>query len=230
MESNDADVAVTDDRTGLSDLSPEGSVNQIESVSAVSSRTNGGRKRICTSYVWEHTRIYDNIRDHTRHKEQRQCRICKKWFSTKTNASGWKKHLYSHGIQDPAEISLQDNAIADQPGSLQTQLYTAPLPKEQEVLDNAVVDYILESMTPHLQANKLPLSNLLSTFRPGYKIISARTVGRRLVELYAIMIPLLTKFIEDLPVRYTMCIDGWTNWHQTVRIDISLVSLMWICL
>src|SRR5512133_712044 len=109
MESNDADVAVTDDWTGLSDLFPEGSVNQIESVSAVSSRTNGGRKRICTSYVWEHTRIYDNIRDHTRHKEQRQCRICKKWLSTKTNASGWKKHLYSHGIQDPAEISLQDN-------------------------------------------------------------------------------------------------------------------------
>ena len=98
------------------------------------------------------------------------------------------------------------------------------------MLDNAVVDYILESMTPHLQADKLPLSNLLFTFRPGYRIISARTVGRRLVELYAIMIPLLTKFIEDLPVRYTMCIHGWTNWHQTVRIDISLVSLMWICL
>ena len=113
MESNDADVAVTDDRTGLSDLSPEGSVNQIESVSAVSSRTNGGRKRICTSYVWEHTRIYDNIRDHTRHKEQRQCEFVKSGSPPKPMQSGWKKHLYSHGIQDSAEISLQDNAIAD---------------------------------------------------------------------------------------------------------------------
>ena len=71
---------------------------------------------------------------------------------------------------------------------------------ERDLLDSAVVDFILQSMTPYSQVDKAPLGALLSKFRPGYKVISSRTLCRRLVELYAIILSDLSKFISELPV------------------------------
>ena len=189
------------------------------------SQARGGRKRARTSYCWKYVKSYDPVRDHLRHRGKSRCTICKLWFSDRINASGWKRHLLKHGVKDPKDVrrfATESSAPSDSVGPIliQKTILNPLCQKEQEILDNAVVDFIVDSMTPYVNADKEPLAMMLSTFRPGYKVISSRTVCRRMVELYAILLPVLSAFLSDLPVRFSICIDGWTNWFKTASVEV----------
>jgi hypothetical protein len=41
-----------------------------------------GRKREKSCYVWQYTKEFDPIRDRGTNKNQRQCNLCKRWFSS----------------------------------------------------------------------------------------------------------------------------------------------------
>ena len=91
-----------------------------------------------------------------------------------------------------------------------------PSRKETEFLNCALIDCIVKCMLPHKIVEKEAFKVMLDKFRPGYRCPSARTVGRRILELYTIMIPGLKSLIENLSVKYSLAIDGWTNSHLTV--------------
>jgi hypothetical protein len=56
------------------------------------------RKRARGEFPWVHTHGWMEG-DPLAQKGKRQCSHCKKWFSSKTNCSGWKVHLSTkHGI------------------------------------------------------------------------------------------------------------------------------------
>jgi hypothetical protein len=99
-----------------------------------------------------HIKAFDPVRDHSWHTDEVRCIHCMKWFSQKTNASGWIRHLKKHGILDPddadrgaSESQFSGSGIA-QPTSKQLQLVQPISTKEREVLDNDVVDLSQNSL------------------------------------------------------------------------------------
>eukprot|EP00474_Spongospora_subterranea_P000839 CRZ01297.1 hypothetical protein [Spongospora subterranea] len=176
--------------------------------------TAGSRKRHKVSYVWAHVRQYDADRDRNSNACKSQCRFCLHWFFASINASGWKRHLLNHGIKDPASQSDSSHNSSGLRLSKQTLLPSPPNPKETAFLHNSVVDYVVTSLSPHNVVECTAFKKLISTFRPGYILQSARTIDRRVLELYVITLPLIAAFLQDLPFKFSLSFDGWTNPHM----------------
>ena len=193
---------------------------------------DGGRKRQRTSYVWQNVRQFDPNRDEDSFEGKSQCRVCLKWYSSRINASGWKRHLLKHQIIDPADVFTATSSGTASATMMQSSLRRKPGPKDLVLLHDAVVEYVIMSMSPHVAVERMPMAVMLDKFRSGYVPLSARTVGRRILELFMIMTPILTCFMQSLPHRFAIAIDGWSNAHlrgfymTTVHwIDISTGTL-----
>jgi hypothetical protein len=99
------------------------------------------RKRQKRSFPWEYTHDWQEG-DALSQRGKRQCTQCRVWFSSTTNASGWKRHLdVRHSVKD------SDNASTAPFGKLvQTTLSVPPAfaPSQLRVFENAVVDYVIQ--------------------------------------------------------------------------------------
>ena len=95
--------------------------------------------------------------------------------------------------------------------AIQQCILRAPSRKEREVLDAAVTDFIVSTMSSHVLVDKPEFRKLVSALRLGYECPSSKTIGRRILELYTLMMPVIKTHFEKLPCKYSIAIDGWTN-------------------
>ena len=74
------------------------------------------RKRLKADFPWSYTRDWVTG-DSLIALGKRQCRQCKKWFSSSTNAQGCKAHLLAqHGIKKPSEDKDSSSTRLSSPG------------------------------------------------------------------------------------------------------------------
>ena len=173
------------------------------------------RKRVRGEFPWIHTRNWATG-DSTSVIDKRQCQHCKKWFSSSTNAQGWKAHLQAqHGIMSPTAASHNDDSTTSSslPGTKQqTLIKKVMLPAHVVCLyENAVVDYVVSGDISLRAAGEERFQSFVSTLTNGYTPPSTRTILRRTVELFSIAQPLLAKYLCQLDVCVSLTMDGWSN-------------------
>lgn len=141
--------------------------------------------------------------------------VCQKWFSSATNAQGWKIHLSNqHHITSSTSIqdqSSQQKRPAGQQGTMKSMML---LP--QHVLqkyENAVIDYVIGGNISLRAAGEQRFSTLVETLTNGcYKPPSTRAILRtRTVELSNIAQPLLANYLCSLNSCVSLTMDGWSN-------------------
>ncbi|KAH8936327.1 hypothetical protein BDL97_17G079600 [Sphagnum fallax] len=152
------------------------------------------RKRARGEFPWAHTHGWTKG-DPLAQKGKRQCIHCKKWFSSKTNCSGWKAHLSSKHSLSQAGSDKASSA----PDHV-THKY-----------ENVVVDFVIGGDISLRAAGGKRFKELLQSLTNGYSPPSTRTILRRIVELYLIARPLLVAFFSSLTVAISLTLDGWSN-------------------
>jgi hypothetical protein len=144
-------------------------------------------------------------------KGKRQCSHYKKWFSNKTNCSGWKAHLSSKHSLSRAGSDKASSA----PGSdvlVQTMLKPVSFPNHViRKYENVVVNFVIGGDISLRAAGDTRFKELLQYLTNGYSPPSTRTILRCIVELYLIARPLLDTFFSSLNVAISLTLDGWSN-------------------
>jgi hAT family C-terminal dimerisation region len=171
------------------------------------------RKRVRGEFPWIYTR--DWITGDSRNEiGKRQCQECRKWYSSQTNAQGWKAHLLSkHGIRSPTTSSLNNDDTSSRAQQQQQSLIKKVLLPAHIVrtYENAVVDYVISGDISLRAAGEERFHLFVSTLTNGYTPPSTRTVVRRTVELFSIAQPILARFLCELDVCVSLTMDGWSN-------------------
>jgi hypothetical protein len=151
------------------------------------------RKRQRADFPWSQTHDWISG-DPPRQRGKRKCKVCQKWFSSATNAQGWKFHL-SKQHQITAMSSQSSPNAMPRTGQQQTIFKNTTSVLPQHVLqkyENAVIDYIIGGDLSLRAAGEPRFCNLVETLTNGcYKPPSTRTILRRTVELFNIAQPLL---------------------------------------
>nr|XP_032823942.1 uncharacterized protein LOC116950326 [Petromyzon marinus] len=157
------------------------------------------------------------------------CVHCCKWFSSHTNASGWKVHLKKHNVLAPgSEVGTSASA-----SRLKRQTLSRPAIPDRLLVkfENAVVDFVIQGAISLRAAGSDKFKTLVHTLTQGYEGPSTRTVIRRIVEHHATMLPIVGAFFSNLDVAISLTIDGWSNrnlkgfWMVTVHwIDTKSVA------
>jgi hypothetical protein len=174
------------------------------------------RKRKRADFPWSHTHEWKSG-DPPRQQGKRKCLVCQKWFSSATNAQGWKVHLsVQHHV---TAKSLHKDAVSSDSSmhvgrkmSQQATIQSMPLP--QHVLrkyENAIVDYVIGGDISLRAAGEPRFQQLVASLTNGYKPPSTRTILRRTVELFNIAQPLLANFLCNLDSCVSLTMDGWSN-------------------
>ena len=168
------------------------------------------RKRARGEFPWVHTHGWMEG-DPLAQKGKRQCRHCKKWFSSKTNCSGWKAHLFTkHGLSH----SGRDNVLSAPCSDILVQTTLKPMSFPDHVVrkyENAIVDFVIGGDISFRAAGGTRFKVLLQSLTNGYSPPSTRTILRRIMELYLIARPLLATFFSSLNVAISLTLDGWSN-------------------
>ena len=168
------------------------------------------RKRARGEFPWVHTHGWMEG-DPLPQKGKRQCGLCKKWFSSKTNCSGWKTHLSSkHGF--PQVGSDKVSSVPNSDILVQTTL--KPISFSDHVArkyKNVVVDFVIGGGISFRAAGGTRFKELLQSLTNGYSPPSTRTILRRIVELYVIAKPLLAAFFSSLNAAISLTLNGWSN-------------------
>jgi hypothetical protein len=168
------------------------------------------RTRQHTDFPWSQT--YDWISgDPPRLRGKRKCKVCQKWFSSATNAQGWKIHSKQHQITGSMLSQSLPNAVP-QTGQQQTIFKNRTSVLPQHVLqkyENAVIEYILGGELSLSATGEPRVCNLFETLTNCcYKPQSTRTILRRTVELFNIAEPLLGNFSNSLDCCVFLTMDG----------------------
>ena len=189
------------------------------------------RKRPRGDFPWAYTHDWVSG-DPQRVRNKRQCVLCKKWFSSSTNAQGWKVHLKNqHHVTSLASVMLADDEDGTTSSRQTTQLHQAiknrPLPPHVPArkIENAIVDYVVGGGISLRAAGEQPFQKLITTLTDGYTPPSTRTILRRTVELFNIAQPLLAQFLYSLDVCVSLSIDGWSNVNLK---GFHLVTAHWV--
>jgi len=167
-------------------------------------------KRACGEFPWVHTHGWMEG-DPVAQKGKRQCSHCKKWFSSKTNCSGWKAHLSNkHDLSQAGS-----DKVSSAPGSdvlVQMMLKSMSFPDHvTRKYENAIVDFVIGGDISLRLAGGTQFKELLQSLTNGYLPPSTHTILRRIVELYLIVRPLLAAFFSSLNVAISLMLDGWSN-------------------
>lgn len=212
----DADDESADDRRDDDSISI---VDSGSTASATTTATRNGRRRPKTSWVWAHTAEYNPEKDEPKNKGKRVCSHCKEWYAASCNTSTWAVHLSKKHKIDPPTAATCSSSQAH-PVKKQTTMdslgLVAPSTNEQNYLTNAVTDWIIDSMSSHRAVESDALKAMLAKFRPGYELPSRKTIGRRVLEQYAISLPVVCDLFEKLDVRFNLILDGWPNRNSIV--------------
>jgi hypothetical protein len=169
-------------------------------------------KRKCArgEFPWAHTHGWTEG-DPLAQKGKRQCSHCKKWFSSKTNCSGWRAHLSSKHSLSRAGSDKASSA----PGFyvlVQTMLKPVSFPDHvTRKYENVVVDFVIGGDISLRAAGGKQFKELLQSLTNGYSPPSTRTILRCIVEMYLIARPLLATFFSSLNVAISLTLDGWSN-------------------
>jgi hypothetical protein len=129
---------------------------------------------------------------------KRQCKICRKWFSSSTNAQGWKVHL---SVQH--RITLQSHTGGSDDTQISTQVHqtmktVATPPHLLRKYENAIIDFVIGGDISRRATGEPRFVNLVVALTNGYNPPSTRTIIWRTVELFTISQPLHAKFCADL--------------------------------
>jgi hypothetical protein len=170
-------------------------------------------------------------------KGKRQCNHYKKWFSNKTNYSGWKAHFSSrHGLSQ----SGSDKALFALSSDILVQMTLKPMSFLDHVArkyDNVVVDFVIGGDISLRAVGGMQFKELLQFLTNGYSSLSTCTILRRIMEPYLIVGPLLVAFFSSLNVVISLTLDGWssrnlkgfyvvtTHWIDTVMTKLKSLLL-----
>jgi hypothetical protein len=87
--------------------------------------------------------------DNPRVSGKRQCKICRKWFSSSTNAQGWKVHLsVQHRITLQSHTGGSDDSQTLSTQIQQTMKTVATPPYLLRKYENAIIDLLLAVTSP----------------------------------------------------------------------------------
>ena len=175
------------------------------------------RKRLKADFPWSYTRDWATG-DSSRAVGKRQCLQCKKWFSSSTNAQGWKIHLQAqHGIKKPSKEDTSTTSLSSPDGGTTTRQQQSLMKKVTlpahlvRMNENAVVDYVVSGDISLRAAGEEQFRRLVYALTNGYSPPSTRTILRRTVELFSLTQPLLAKYLGKLDVSVSITMDGWSN-------------------
>jgi hypothetical protein len=73
------------------------------------------------------------------------------------------------------------------------------------------VDFVISGGVSRRTAGGDQFRLLVKTLTQGYDPPSTRTITRRIVEVFAIMQPVVAAFFANLTVAFSLTIDGWSN-------------------
>jgi hypothetical protein len=202
-------------------------VQEIGVSSTASASQTSKRERVRRDFPWEFTYAWDNG-DPVRERGKVQCSVCCKWFTNRTNASGWKLHLFKqHNIQGLSpDGAPSTSGKTDVPHLRQTQLSKTMPPRLMTHFENSIVNYVIKGEISLRAAGgknfeELVLSltggygSISKSLESGYKPPSTRTITRRILELFEVMTPVLAQFLNTLNVAVSLTLDGWTNRNLT---------------
>ncbi|BBN11529.1 hypothetical protein Mp_5g12710 [Marchantia polymorpha subsp. ruderalis] len=140
---------------------------------------------------------------------KQKCTLGKRWYSQKTNASGWKSHLQSaHGLKE-------DEVSCSQPSSKYLIQFTIDKPTFSEQMlrkyENAVVDYIIGGDVSLCASGSDRFKKMVFTFMNVYETPSTRTILKRITKLYRILLHMLVLFFNKLDVPFSLTMNDWSN-------------------
>jgi hypothetical protein len=174
---------------------------------AAASSASCKRKRARGEFPWNYTHEWVEG-DHKFLKSKRQCTQCRKSFSHKTNASGWRTHLREqHFVIFPETGNMARRAKEFQ----QQPVVTSFPPRVLIEFENAVVDFVVKGSISLRGAGGGGFKTLVRKHSRGYEVPSTRSIIRRIVELYFIMLPIVSDCLNTLDVSFPITIDGWSN-------------------
>ena len=139
---------------------------------------------------------------------KRQCKICRKSFSSSTNGQGWKVHL---SVQHQITLQSHTGGSDDSQNSRQVQQTMKAVATPMFLVrkyENAIVDFVIGGDISLRAAGEAGFANLVVALTNGYKPPSTRTIIRRTVELFTISQPLLGRFLCSLDVMVSLTMDG----------------------
>jgi hypothetical protein len=201
-------------------------ISLLEDDIAIRSRVQGvasgvtqhRRKRLKADFPWSYTRDWVTG-DSSIALGKRQCQQCKKWFSSSTNAQGWKAHLLAqHGIKKPSEEDSSSTSLSSPGGGGKSRHQQQSLMKKMtlpahtvRIFENAVVDYVVNGDISLRAAGEERFRCFVRALTNGYSPPSTRTILRQTVELFSLAQPLLATYLCELDVSVSLTMDGWSN-------------------
>jgi hypothetical protein len=203
-------------------------ISLLEDDIAIRSRVQGvasgvtkhRRKRLKADFPWSYTRDWVTGNSSIA-LVKRQCQQCsKKWFSSSTNAEGWKAHLVAQqGIKKPSEEDSSTTSLSLPGGGgtsrhqQQSLMKKVTLPAHTNcIFENAVVDYAVNGDVSLRAAGEERFRCFVRALTNGYSPPSTRTILRRgTAELFSLAQPLLATYLCELDVSVLLTMDGWSN-------------------
>ena len=84
-------------------------------------------------------------------------------------------------------------------------------PERISQVDNAIAVFIVNSELPHSLSSSAAFHELLECLAPNYKPKSARTIKRRILEVYTVLRIILQDFFAKMKTKISITYDGWSN-------------------
>jgi hypothetical protein len=167
--------------------------------------TSSKRKRLRSEFPWNHTHPWAEG-DPLVERGKAQCTKCRKWFSRKTNASGWKANLSKqHALSEGGN----EDIIANEKRYRQLPLASSCSPLTLIKFENAIVDFVIHGGISLREAGNDSFKCLVQSLSQGYEAPPHNNPSS--MELHTIMLPLVSKVFNNLDVAFSLTIDGWTN-------------------
>ena len=84
-------------------------------------------------------------------------------------------------------------------------------PERISQVDNAIAVFIVNSELPHSLSSSAAFHELLECLAPNYKPKSARTIKRRILEVYTVLRIILQDFFAKMKTKISITYDGWST-------------------
>ncbi|OQR84076.1 hypothetical protein ACHHYP_13953 [Achlya hypogyna] len=154
--------------------------------------------------------------------QSRTCRICALQYAGSTSSGTRIKHLQTHGIVD-SETPISTMTLPKGKGLLVQSKMAKPMSAQaSKTMDSFVTEYIATGCLGHKHVTSEPFVSLLQRVAPSYKPMSARTVKRRMLEMYVVLKLLLLQNFSTFGSCVSLTYDGWTNDTMTGFYSVTL--------
>ena len=159
-----------------------------------------------------------------------RCNYCPVLWSLNSSSGTITKHLLEkHGLTSSSSSDAVSNGIVAGTASHQTRIpdvFTKISKTVERRHDSATVQYIVQSELPHTHAASESFKHFASSLAPGYIPKSARTIKRRILEMYIVLKQMMIVYFQTFSSKVSITFDGWSN--SSLKGFFS-VTLHWVC-